>query len=90
LGLESRHTKPKIPGTVPTDRHTTIPNDYGPISACFDDDPNLVNCEIDQPKRGGARLPSHDSDSVNGSNDVDKDTMEAAMSTTTMTVQSAP
>ncbi len=27
LGLKRSQTKPKIPGTVPTDRHTTIPND---------------------------------------------------------------
>jgi hypothetical protein len=40
LGLQRRQTKPKIPGMVPTDRHTTIPNDYGPISSCFDDDPS--------------------------------------------------
>ncbi len=39
LGLKRSHTKPKIPGTVPTDRRTTIPNDSGPISACFDDHP---------------------------------------------------
>ena len=42
LGLKRGQTKPKIPGTVPTDRHTTIPNDSGPISACFDDDPKLL------------------------------------------------
>ena len=50
LGLKRSQTKPKIPGTVPTDRHTTIPNDYGTISACFDDDPKLLNCEIAQPR----------------------------------------
>ena len=48
-GLKRSQTKPKIPGTVPTDRHTTIPNDSGPISACFDDDPKLLNCEIAPP-----------------------------------------
>jgi hypothetical protein len=37
--LKRSQTKPKIPGTVPTDRHTTISNDYGPISACFHDGP---------------------------------------------------
>ena len=31
---------------MPTDRRTTIPNDSGPISSCFDDDPKLSNCEI--------------------------------------------
>jgi hypothetical protein len=41
LGLKLGQTKPKVPGTVPTNRNTTIPNDSGPISACFDDDPNL-------------------------------------------------
>jgi hypothetical protein len=39
LCLKQCQTKPHIPGTVPTDRHTTIPNDSCPISACFDDDP---------------------------------------------------
>ncbi len=35
-----------------------IPNDSGSISACFDDDPKLLNCETDQPHyRGGDRLP---------------------------------
>ncbi len=29
------------PGTVPTNRHTTNPNESGPISACFDDDPTI-------------------------------------------------
>ncbi len=48
-GLKDSKTKPRIPGTVPTDRHTTIPNDPGPMSACFDDDPKLVNSEIAQP-----------------------------------------
>ncbi len=48
LGLKLGQTQPKIPGTVPTNRHTTIPNDSGPISACFDGDPKLLNCEIAQ------------------------------------------
>ncbi len=48
LGLKLGQTKPKIPGTVLTDRHTTTPNDSGQISACFDDDPKLFNCEITQ------------------------------------------
>ncbi len=47
LGLKLGQAKPKISGTVPTNRHTTIP---GPISACFDDDPKLLNCEIAQPR----------------------------------------
>ncbi len=38
-------TKPKISGTVASNRHNTIPKDYGPISACFDADPKLLNCE---------------------------------------------
>ncbi len=46
LGLKLGKTNPQISGTVPTNRHTTIPNDPGPISACFDDDPTLLNCEI--------------------------------------------
>jgi hypothetical protein len=47
LGLKLGQTKPKIPGTVPINRHTTMPNDSGPISPCFD--PKLLNCEIAQP-----------------------------------------
>ncbi len=31
---------------MPTDRHTTIPNDVGPIWACFDDDPKLLDSEM--------------------------------------------
>jgi hypothetical protein len=42
LGLTISQTKPKISSTVPTDRHKRTPNDYGPISACFDDDPKFV------------------------------------------------
>ncbi len=34
---------------MPTNRHTTIPNNSRPISAFFDDDPKLLNCEIAQP-----------------------------------------
>ncbi len=49
MGLKRSPTKPTISGMVPTDRRTTIPNDSGPISACFDDAPKLVNCEIAQP-----------------------------------------
>ncbi len=49
VGLKRSHTKPKIHGTAPTERHTTIPNDSGPISSCFDEDPELSNCEIAQP-----------------------------------------
>ncbi len=52
MGLKRRQTKPKINGTVPTNRHTTIPNDDGPISASFDDDPKRPNCEIAQPRQG--------------------------------------
>ncbi len=35
-----------------TNRHTTILNDSGSISACFDDDPKLLNCEVAQPSSG--------------------------------------
>ena len=35
LGLKLGQTKPKISDTVPTNRHTTIPNDSGPIAARF-------------------------------------------------------
>ncbi len=48
LGLKLGQTKPKISGTVPTNRHTTIPNDTCPTSECFDEDPKLANCEIAQ------------------------------------------
>ncbi len=48
LGSEPSSTQPKIRGTVPTDRHTTSPNDSGPISVYFEDDPTLLNCEIAQ------------------------------------------
>ncbi len=46
LGLKLGQTNPKISGTLPRNRHTTIPNDSEPISACFDNDSNLSNCEI--------------------------------------------
>ncbi len=62
LGLKLGQTEPKISGTVPTNRHTTIPNDSGPVSACFDDDSKLLNCEIAQPNhaRGqGHGSPTH-------------------------------
>ncbi len=52
LGLKRSQTKPKIPGTVLADRRTTVPKDSGQISACFDDDPKLINCEIAQPSLG--------------------------------------
>ncbi len=39
-GLKASKTKPKI-GTVPKNWHTKIPNNSGPISACFDEDPKL-------------------------------------------------
>ncbi len=51
LGLKLGQTKPKISGTVPTKRHTTIPNDSGPMSACFDEDPKQINCEKAQPRQ---------------------------------------
>jgi hypothetical protein len=43
LGLKLGRTKPEISGTVPTNRNTTVPNESGPISASFDDDPKLLN-----------------------------------------------
>ncbi len=43
--------KPKMPGAVPTNRHTLIPTDFGPASACFDHDPKLVNCEKAQQRK---------------------------------------
>jgi hypothetical protein len=46
LGLNLGQAKPKLSGAVPTDRHTTIPNDPGPNLACFDDGPKLLNNEI--------------------------------------------
>jgi hypothetical protein len=49
LGLKRSQTEPPIPGTVPTDRRTTSPNDSGTISRCFDYDPKLFNCETAQP-----------------------------------------
>ncbi len=60
-GLKLGKIKPKISGTVTTNRHTTIPNESGPISASFDDDPKLLNCEIAQPSQRASeslRLPS--------------------------------
>ncbi len=42
LGLKLGQDKPQISGTVPTNRHTTIPSDSRPASACFDDDPKIV------------------------------------------------
>ncbi len=57
LGIKLGQPKPKIPGTVPTNRHTTIPNDSGPMLACFDDHSKLLNCEIAQLSAG---RPSED------------------------------
>ena len=42
FGLKLGQTEPNISGSVPTNRHTTIPNDSGTISSCFDDDPETV------------------------------------------------
>ncbi len=39
LGLKLGQTKPKISCTIPTNGHTTIPNESGPISGSFFDDP---------------------------------------------------
>ena len=57
LGLKLGQTKPNISGTVPTKGHTSIPNDSGPSSACFDEDPKLFNCEIAQPSHGNQKGP---------------------------------
>ncbi len=57
LGPKLGQTKPTTSGTVPTDRHTTIPNDPGPMSACFDDEPKLLHCEIAQPSGVKAPIP---------------------------------
>ncbi len=43
LGRRLGQTNPKVSGTVPTNRHTPIPHDLGPISECSDDDPKLLN-----------------------------------------------
>ncbi len=47
-GLKLGQPKHNISGMVPTNRRTTSLNDSGPISACFDDDPKLLKCEIAQ------------------------------------------
>ncbi len=52
LGRTLGQIKPTISGKVPTNRHTRIPNDSGPISVSFDDDPKLLHCEIAQPSLG--------------------------------------
>ncbi len=57
VALKLGQAKPAISGTVPTNRHIAIPNGSGPISACFDDDPNLFNCEIAQPSMWAAAVP---------------------------------
>ncbi len=51
LVLKLGQIKPKISGTVPAHRHTTIPTASGPISVCFENDPKLLNCETAQPNR---------------------------------------
>ncbi len=58
LGLKLGQTKPDISGTAPTNCYTTIPNDSGPNSACFDDDPKLLKCEIAQLAPGRAATES--------------------------------
>jgi hypothetical protein len=37
VGLKPHQAKPKIPGTVSTNRHTTTPNDSGQASTRFND-----------------------------------------------------
>ncbi len=49
LGLKLKQNKPNISGGVPSNPPTTTPTDYWPISASFDDDRKLLNCEIAQP-----------------------------------------
>ena len=46
--------KPSPKYEAPTNRHTKIPNNSGPISACFDDYPKLLHCEIAQPSPWGS------------------------------------
>ncbi len=72
LSLKLGQAKPKISGTVPTDGHTTIPNDSGPISSCFDDDPKLwKNCGIAQPNSGACwRCAVYDSCPLPPSNET--------------------
>ncbi len=50
LGLKLGQTKPNISGTVPTNRHTTIPNDSGQISACLDYDQQLFKLRVSRVK----------------------------------------
>ncbi len=58
LGLKLGQTKPQISSTVPTNRPTAVPNESVPISACFGDNPKLLNCGIAQPRpRGGLGAP---------------------------------
>jgi hypothetical protein len=44
IGPERKQSQAQNTRQVPRNRHTTIPNDSGPASACFDDDPKLFNC----------------------------------------------
>jgi hypothetical protein len=37
-------TKPKWAGAVPTNRHKSIPIDFGAISGCWHNEPKLSNC----------------------------------------------
>jgi hypothetical protein len=66
LGFKRSQTKPRIHCTVPKNRHTTIPNASGPMSAWFDDDLKLLNCEIAQlripfrPFSGNRRLQAQE------------------------------
>jgi hypothetical protein len=55
LGQKLGQAEPKIPSTVPRDGQRMTPNDYGPISACFDDDPKRLNCELAQPSPNSAK-----------------------------------
>ncbi len=41
--------KPKMPESVPANKHKAIPIDFEPVSGCFNHNPKLVNCEIAQP-----------------------------------------
>ncbi len=66
-GLKLGQTKTKISRTVPTNWHTTIPNDSGPGSACSDDDPKLLNCGIAQPSWRQCLNTRHADGQISGS-----------------------
>ncbi len=61
LGLKLGQTKPKISGTVPTNRHTTISSDSVPSSACFDDDPKETDFDLRFTPKVGPETVAHGS-----------------------------